>query len=107
MPGQVESSITMRATLTAEARMRGDDRQQAAMFSYISPEARVPQDHPLRAIRSLVDKVLAELSPRFETLYARVGRPSIPPKKLLRAQLLQVLYNVLVKPIVEHPQDWS
>jgi transposase len=74
--------------------MRGDDRQQAAMFSYISPEARVPHDHPLRAIRGLVDEVLNELSPRFETLYARVGRPSIPPEKLLRAQLLQVLYTV-------------
>jgi transposase len=84
----------MRATLTQEARMRGDDRQQPAMFSYISPEARVPQDHPLRAIRALVDEVLGELSPRFETLYARVGRPSIPPEKLLRAQLLQVLYTV-------------
>jgi transposase len=94
MPGQMESSGTMRATLTREARMRGDDRQQAAMFSYISPEARVPQDHPLRAIRALVDEVLGELSPRFETLYARVGRPSIPPEKLLRAQLLQVLYSV-------------
>jgi transposase len=74
--------------------MRGDDGQQAAMFSYISPEARVPQDHPLRAIRALIDEVLRELSPRFETLYARVGRPSIPPEKLLRAQLLQVLYTV-------------
>ena len=74
--------------------MRGDDRQQAAMFSYISPEARVPQDHPLRAIRTLVDEVLVELSPRFETLYSRVGRPSIPPEKLLRAQLVQVLYTV-------------
>jgi transposase len=74
--------------------MRGDDRQQAAMFSYISPEARVPRDHPLRAIRTLVDDVLVQLSPRFETLYSRVGRPSIPPEKLLRAQLLQVLYTV-------------
>jgi transposase len=74
--------------------MRGDDRQQVVMFSYISPEARVPRDHPLRAIRTLVDEVLAELSPRFETLYAQVGRPSIPPEKLLRAQLLQVLYTV-------------
>jgi transposase len=74
--------------------MRGDDRQPAAMFSYISPEARVPRDHPLRAIRMLVDEGLAELSPRFETLYARVGRPSIPPEKLLRAQLVQVLYSV-------------
>jgi transposase len=84
----------MRATQTTEARMRGDDQQQAAMFSYISPEARVPQDHPLRAIRRLVDEVLVELSPGFETLYARVGRPSIAPEKLLRAQLLQVLYTV-------------
>jgi len=74
--------------------MRGDDRQQAAMFSYLSPEARVPQDHPLRVIRTLVDEVLRELSPRFGGLYAQVGRPSIPPEKLLRAQLLQVLYTV-------------
>lgn len=74
--------------------MRGDDRQQGAMYSYISPEARVPQDHPLRAIRELMDEVLRELSPRFEGLYARVGRPSIPPEQLLRAQLLQVLYTV-------------
>ncbi len=74
--------------------MRGDDRQQAAMFSYISPEARVPQDHPLRVIRAVVEDVLAELSVRFETLYSRVGRPSIPPEKLLRAQLLQVLYTI-------------
>ena len=74
--------------------MRGDDRQQGAMYSYISPEARVPPDHPLRAIRGLMDEVLRELSPRFEGLYARVGRPSIPPEQLLRAQLLQVLYPV-------------
>jgi transposase len=74
--------------------MRGDDRLQDAMYSYISPEARVPQDHPLRAIRALVDDVLRELSPRFARLYARVGRPSIAPEKLLRAQLLQVLYTV-------------
>src|SRR5687768_924002 len=94
MPGEVESSTRMRATRTTEARMRGDDRQQAAMFSYISPDARVPRDHPLRVIRRLVDEVLVDLSPRFEALYARVGRPSIPPEKLLRAQLLQVLYTV-------------
>ncbi len=74
--------------------MRGDDRQQDAMFSYISPEARVPQDHPLRPIRQMVDRVLVELSPQFERLYARTGRPSIAPEKLLRALLLQVLYTV-------------
>ncbi len=74
--------------------MRGDDRQQEGMFSYVSPEARVPQDHPLRAIRSMVDEVLHELSPTFAKLYSRIGRPSIPPEKLLRALLLQVLYTV-------------
>ncbi len=74
--------------------MRGDDRQQGAMFSYLSPEDRVPRDHPLRAIRQLVDHALTELSPRFTRLYARIGRPSIPPEQLLRALLLQVLYTV-------------
>src|SRR5216683_5791 len=84
----------MRVILPQEVRMRGDDRQQGAMYSYISPEARVPHDHPLRAIRGLVDDVLRELSPRFEGLYARVGRPSIAPEQLLRAQLLQILYTI-------------
>ena len=74
--------------------MRGEDRQQGAMFSYLSPEQRVPRDHPLRAIRELVDAVLGELSPEFARLYAANGRPSIAPEKLLRALLLQVLYTV-------------
>ena len=74
--------------------MRGDDQQQSKMFSYISAEQRVPENHPLRPIRSMVDKALEELSPRFEGLYSRVGRPSIAPEKLLRALLLQVLYTV-------------
>ncbi|HVH67540.1 MAG TPA: IS5 family transposase [Gemmatimonadales bacterium] len=74
--------------------MRGDDRQHGAMFSYLSPEDRVPPDHPLRAIRQLVDHALADLSPRFTRLYARLGRPSIPPEQLLRALLVQVLYTV-------------
>ncbi len=87
--------------------MRGDDRQQAAMFSYISPEARVPQDHPLRAIRALVDEVLGELSPRFEALYARAGRPSIPPEKLLRALLLQVLYTVRSERLLMEQLDYN
>ena len=71
----------MCVTPIKEARMRGDDQQQAAMFSYISPEARVPQDHPLRAIQRLVDESLAELSPRFEGLYARIGRPPVDPAR--------------------------
>src|SRR5262250_903113 len=73
--------------------MRGDDRQQAGMWSYLSPEQRVPADHPLRPIRAMVDTVLAELSFEFAKLYSPVGRPSIPPEKLLRALLLQVLYS--------------
>jgi transposase len=74
--------------------MRGDDQRQSGMFSYVSTEQRIPQDHPLRAIRSMVDRSLTELSPRFEGLYAKTGRPSIAPERLLRALLLQVLYTV-------------
>ena len=74
--------------------MRGDDFNQEDVFSYISPEKRVPKDHPLRPIRKMVDAVLLELSPRFSRLYSDVGRPSIPPEKLLRALLLQVLYTI-------------
>src|SRR5207245_11440123 len=74
--------------------MRGDDQQQNHMFSYFSPEMRVRKDHPLRAIRAMVGEVLIQLSRRFDAMYARVGRPSISPEKLLRAQLLQMLYSV-------------
>jgi len=74
--------------------MRGPDTQQSNMFSYLSPEQRVPEDHPLRPIRVMVDEALEALSPRFEKLYAKTGRPSIPPEQLLRALLLQVLYTV-------------
>src|SRR5256885_5956265 len=74
--------------------MRGDDLQQAGMFSYLSPEQRVPQNHPLRAIRKIADAVFVELSPQFDKMYARMGRPSIAPERLLRALLLQVLYSV-------------
>jgi len=73
---------------------RGDDRQQEGMFSYLSPEERVPPEHPLRTIRAMVDAVLHDLSPTFDALYAKIGRPSIPPEQLLRALLLQVLYTV-------------
>lgn len=75
--------------------MRGADQQQAKLFSYVSPEERVPRSHPLRIIRQLVNQALQELSPRFDALYARgAGRPSIPPEQLLRALLLQVLYTI-------------
>jgi transposase len=74
--------------------MRGRFRDQGAMFSYISPEARVPPDHPLRVVRDLVRAVLKELSACFGRLYASEGRPSVPPEQLLSALLLQVFYGI-------------
>jgi transposase len=74
--------------------MRGIDREQSGMFSYISAERRVPRDHPLRPLRAMVDAALQELGAQFDALYAPSGRPSIAPEKLLRALLLQVLYTV-------------
>jgi transposase len=74
--------------------MRGTDHQQSHMFSYLSPEQRVRGDHPLRGVRAMVDEVLRSLSPQFSRLYAREGRPSIPPEKLLRAMLLQAFYSI-------------
>src|ERR1700733_3003913 len=72
--------------------MRGKDTQQSAMFSYLSPEQRVPADHPLRPIRTMVDEAFQGLSRSFGRIYVDWGRPSIAPEKLLRALLLQVLY---------------
>jgi transposase len=74
--------------------MRGDDEQQLDAFSYVSSEQRVPQDHPIRPIRAMADEALRELQRKFSKLYAKTGRPSIAPEKLLRALLLQVLYSV-------------
>src|SRR5271169_5757304 len=74
--------------------MRGEDVQQSALFSYLSPEQRVPKDHPLRKLRSLVEAALLRMTRRFAAMYAPVGRPSIAPEKLLRALLLQILYSL-------------
>jgi transposase len=74
--------------------MRGEDRQQHELFSYGSLEERVPQDHPLRAIRAMVDEALKALDSRFQELYDEDGRKSIPPERLLRALLLQMLYSI-------------
>jgi transposase len=74
--------------------MRGGDRQQGTMWSRISPEDRVPEDHPLRPIREMVNGVLKDMSPCFTRIYAREGRPSIPPERLLRALLIQMLFSV-------------
>ena len=74
--------------------MRGADHQTGRMFSYLSPEAMVPPDHPLRAIRPLVNAALERLSPSLRQMYSLIGRPSIPPEQLLRALLLQALFSV-------------
>src|ERR671927_669792 len=74
--------------------MRGEHDQQSGMFSYVSLEERVPADHPLRAIRNSVDQILRGMSKEFDGLYAKTGRPSIPPERLLRAQLLQIFYSI-------------
>jgi len=87
--------------------MRGEDAKQEAMFSYISAEKRVPAEHPLRVIRKLVDAVLAEMSPRFARLYAKVGRPSIAPEHLLRALLLQVFYSVRSERLLMEQLDYN
>ena len=87
--------------------MRGADQIQSAMFSYLSPERRVSSDHPLRAIRIMTDRALAEMSALFDEMYSELGRPSIPPKKLLRAQLLQMLYSVRSERLLMEEIDYS
>jgi len=87
--------------------MRGKDEQQLDVFSYVSPEQRVPQDHPLRSLRAMTDEALRELKPRFDKLYAKTGRPSIAPEKLLRALLLQALYSVRSERMLMEQLDYN
>src|SRR3954447_23263880 len=87
--------------------MRGTDNQKADMYSYLSPEMRVRPDHPLRAIRTMSDKALSQMSARFDEMYAKTGRPSIPPEKLLRAQLIQMLYTVRSERLLMEEIDYS
>ena len=87
--------------------MRGDERVQDGMFSYVSLEQRVPQDHPLRGVRRLTDTVLRALSPEFDALYADSGRPSIAPKYILRALLLQVFYSVRSERLLVEQIDYN
>lgn len=87
--------------------MRGVDHQQADMFSYLSPEHRVGKEHPLRAVRAVTDEILKSMSPLFDAMYAEFGRPSIPPEKLLRAQLLQMLYSVRSERLLMEEIDYS
>src|SRR6202041_1051456 len=74
--------------------MRGGDERSGSLFSYVDLEARVGQDHPLRTIRLIVNEALAALAGEFSALYSPIGRPSIPPEKLLRAMLLQAFYSI-------------
>jgi transposase len=87
--------------------MRGNDRQQADMYSYLSPEERVRENHPLRAIRAMADEALNSMSPRFDAMYAKTGRPSIPPEKLLRAQMIQMLYSIRSERLLVEEIDYS
>src|SRR5262245_25470076 len=97
----------IRKTLARSGPMRGDDLQQDAMFSYISPERRVPSHHPLRPIRRMVDDVLKGMSRQFDTLYSTTGRPSVAPEKLLRTLLLQVLYTVRSERLLLEQLDYN
>ena len=87
--------------------MRGDDPRHDQLFSYVTPEARVRPDHPLRPIRQMTDAALARLSARFDALYSATGRPSIPPEKLLRALLLQVLYSIRSERLLMEELEYS
>src|SRR5258705_632690 len=87
--------------------MRGDDTRHDAMFSYVTPEARVRPDHPLRPIRRMTDAALQRLSARFDALYSSTGRPSIPPEKLLRALLLQILYSIRSERLLMEELDYN
>jgi transposase len=87
--------------------MPGDARTQDGLFSYVSLEQRVPQDHPLRAVRKLTDTVLRTLSPEFDALYADSGRPSIAMGYILRALLLQVIYSVRSERLLVEQIDYN
>ena len=80
--------------------MRSDDQQRASIWTTLTPEDAVPSDHPLRPMRTMVNAILADLSPEFSKLYARSGRPSIAPEKLLRALLLQVFFSIRSEPML-------
>jgi transposase len=87
--------------------MRGPDERSDFLFSYVSPEQRVPADHPLRAIRRMTDRALMTLSARFAAIYSEIGRPSIPPEQLLRALLLQVLYTIRSERLLVEQVDYN
>lgn len=87
--------------------MRGRESGQVQLFSYVDIEARIPATHPLRAMKALIDPILAELSPTFDAMYAADGRPSIPPEQLLRALVLQILYTVRSERLLMEQLDYN
>jgi transposase len=87
--------------------MRGADERSDFLFSYVSPEQRVPAEHPLRPIRQMTDAALARLSERFAAMYSELGRPSIPPEQLLRALLLQALYSIRSERLLIEQLDYN
>ncbi len=87
--------------------MRGENSEQDRMFSYRSPADRVPMGHPLRAVKEMANRALKELSPEFAKMYAPSGRPSIPPEKLIRALLLQVLYSIRSERMLMEQLDYN
>lgn len=87
--------------------MRGIQNRQSTLFSYVSQEDRIPQDHPLRTLRSLIDPILEGMSGRFEKLYSETGRPSIPPEQLLRALLVQILYTIRSERLLMEQLDYN
>src|SRR5215207_3204854 len=87
--------------------MRGEFRDQGGLFSYVDPESRIPADHPLRRVRTLVRAVLKDLSGSFSRLYSHEGRPSIPPEQLLSGLLLQVLYGLRSERLLMEQLDYN
>jgi len=87
--------------------MRGDEEDQGPALSYISAAQRVPADHPLRPIRKMTDEALKSLSPEFDRLYSKVGRPSIPPERLLRALLLECFYGIRSERLLMEQLDYN
>lgn len=87
--------------------MRGNDGKQPELFSYVSLESRVPGNHPLRKMREMVDEALEGLGPAFDEMYSRMGRPSIPPERLLRALLIQVLYTIRSERMLMEQLDYN
>ncbi len=87
--------------------MRGSDLHQEGLFSYVSPESRIPKRHPLRKVRTMVDAALAQMAAHFEQAYAEVGRPSIAPEKLIRALLLQIFYSIRSERLLCEQLDYN